>query len=252
MIEDLPSEIMKAHMKKTSEHLEWGLSDVNISMISTRGAESGVFSYTLLLRRQATFYFTVLILPCIVLNILSLTVFTLPTKNTNRLDFVLSLILTYFVLIMIVVDSSPPSGTQIPLLGLYIILSTAIVACTFGLSMILIEMHEHCHAKKKPMPRCLSQFLNHFCCLSRRYAVYCKRKRKNKCDHRVIQNRDSRSESYVMTDEDAVQLASVETEENLIKEGFKWKVFGEVLNFAFFLLVCVSHVIVAMVVFDVY
>ena len=251
-LEDLPNEVDKDHVyNHKGEHLEWGLSDVNISVISTKEGDPGVFNYTLMLRRQATFYFTVLILPCIVLNVLSLTVFTLPTKNTDRLDFVLALILTYFVLIMIVVESSPPSGTQIPLLGLYIILSTAVVASTYGMSMVLIEMHEHCRAKRKEMPRYLSRFLNRFCFVSRRYAVYRKRKR-IKCGSKVIQNADLKSENHIVANENAVQMAEIETEEKLMKEGFKWKVFGEVLNFAFFLLVCVSHIIVAMVIFHIY
>ena len=249
-LEGLSSEVAKEYVyNHRAEHLEWGLSDVSISVISSKEGDPGVFDFTLMLRRQATFHFTVLILPCIVLNILSLTVFTLPTKTTDRLDFVRALILTYFVLIMIVVESSPPSGTQIPLLGLYIILSTAVVASTYGMSMVLIEMHEHCRAKRKEMPRYLSKFLSRYCCLLRRYAAYRKRKGM-KSDSRVIQN--AGSENHVLTNEKAIQLDDIETEEKLMKEGFKWKVLGEVLNLAFFVVVCISHVIVAMVFFKIY
>lgn len=235
--------------EQTGEHQEWTLIDWDNKVVPLEDSKDlNQFKYTLVLRREASFYFTVLILPCIILNILSLTVFTLSVTDTGRMDFCLALILTYFVLIMIVVDSSPPSGDQIPILGLYIILSTAIVAMTFAMSMSLVEIHEHFREKGRRMPAVLSRLLEKYFSLQRRFTAFKKER------GIVTHNNNADEENFTSKDEDAQAFLNSTKESSSIsddqlREMFKWKLLGKILNIIFLVMTFLAHVAVAVATF---
>ena len=183
-------------------------------------------------QRQSKFYAIVLIFPTALLNLLTLVVFTLPTDTTERESFSLTLILTYFVLILIIVDSIPPTGNQIPKLGLYVIMCCVIVVITFWMSLLLIELHEHKRIKGRKMSRKLFWMLQKCCCFDRYYSEY------QKASHRKYKPSKSNDKN------DSENLGLDEE-----KEDFKWKLFANVLNYVFFALTVIAHIMLPCLIF---
>lgn len=101
-----------------------------------------IYHLEIVLRRKATFYAIVLILPCIILNLITFLMFVIPTDGTDRIDLALNLILSYFVLLLILIDAIPPSGDAVPLLGLYVVICTIIVVFIMVSSLILIKFNK--------------------------------------------------------------------------------------------------------------
>lgn len=189
-----------------------------------------LFELVIHLRRRATFYAIVLIYPCVLLNVLSLTIFTLSLKDTERETFAVTLILTYFVFIAMVVEYSPPSGTQTPLLGLYIILSTTVVVINFVMSVILIEIHEHFRAKNIPMPKWILRLTDN------KFVI-------------TLFTRKHHFENQLSNDTDNGETVCLkQNRSNSIRQQnnqFQWKVLLKLLNFLFFLITFAAHIFIA-------
>ena len=216
-------------------HLEWEHISSSENLVNFDGRKNVFFDFSLTLQRQTLFYAIVLIFPTVLLNILSLVVFTLPINNTEREEFSLTLILTYFVLLMIIVDATPPTGNQIPKLGLYLIICTVIVVVTFGMSLVLIELHEHQRAKQKRMPTWLFAVLKKFCYFDKCYSDYKNLANKSYTVGKEVGDKDdllkgkSNKESHDIVDIDI--------------EDYKWKHLANILNYTFFACVLIAHMI---------
>lgn len=196
------------------ELLEWELEG-NVSYSTNETVfETDQFMLAISLRRRATFYAVVLICPCVLLNILSLAVFTMWFNNKERETFAITLILTYFVFMALVVEYSPPSGTQTPLLGLYIILSTIVVVINFAMSVLLIEMHEHFRVKEIKFPKLILRIVDNRAII----ALFTNKSEFSNCN-----------------------------QNNSLKEKddkFLWKVLLKLLNFIFLLITILAHVVI--------
>lgn len=137
------------------QHREWEL----VFMKSSNSSDGEEYHLEIVLRRRASFYAIVLIMPCIVLNLISLLMFFVDVKGTGRVDLALNLILSFFVLLIILVDSIPPSGDDVPLLGLYVTLSSALVVFMMLGSLFLIGLNKMKEAGR-PVPavlKCLTK-----------------------------------------------------------------------------------------------
>ena len=150
-------------------------------------------------------------------------------------------LLINFVLIMIVVEASLSSGNYIPLLGLYIILSMGVVLVNFVVSLVLIEIHEHCWGKDRRMPSWLTKCLDSKCVL--------------KCftSKRHFQQDDDAndaSDEIMETEARLMKSLSKKKAKRMVsraKDEYKWKVFCKIINFIFFVLSFIAHLILALV-----
>lgn len=224
--------------------LDWRLTDSKGLVISKNLTHNGLsltldeFITTIHLKRCSIFYSIVLILPCMLLNAISLAIFTLPIKDTERENFAMNLLLTYFVFILLVVESSPPSGETIPLLGLYTILSTSILMLTYGMSLLLIELNEHKRQKNRHMSKTLLRLINNKLCMylftnKETYSYLYRGKRLMKPrpgDEDTDGNMVARLESVP-----AVTIADINNE-------VQWKILCKFLNFIFFCITLAAHV----------
>ena len=249
VVDLITSEFSAQNLHSNSGTLDWVIKDFNSTVIKRKRSNNDPFDtdeylLELIISRRSVFYATVLIFPCILLNLLSFVIFTLPLKDTERENFAVTLILTYFVLIMIVVDASPSSGNDLPLLGLYIILSMCVVLVNFVVSLVLIEIHEHCREKHRRMPSWLTK------CLDSKCVIKCFT---NKRHFQQDDNANNASGDELMETEDRLmQSVSKKKAKRLVsraKDEYKWKVFCKVLNFIFFVLSIIAHLILALVMY---
>ena len=73
--------------------------------------------YTLIFRRQASFYISYLILPTVFLSLLSVLVFYLPVDCGEKLTLSITNLLALVVFQQLIAETMPPSGDASPLIG---------------------------------------------------------------------------------------------------------------------------------------
>ena len=122
-------------------HVEWQLVDWNNSVFHEPNKLTHTYQFIIVLQRCALFHAVVLILPCVILNILSLMIFIIPADTAARIDINLSLIVATSVLLMILVDTMPPSGSEMPIFGFYLCSSVSILAICLLFSGLLLKFH---------------------------------------------------------------------------------------------------------------
>lgn len=85
--------------------------------------------------------------------------FMVPVEGTQRIDLALELILNYFLLLMIMLGSLPASGNNVPLLGMYLIVSSAIVVLDLMMALVLHKLYRM-KVTNKPIPKFLMDWFN--------------------------------------------------------------------------------------------
>ena len=73
--------------------------------------------YTLIFRRDSSFYVAYLILPCVFLSALSLLVFYLPPDCGEKLTLSITNLLALVVFQQLIAETMPPSGEGSPIIG---------------------------------------------------------------------------------------------------------------------------------------
>ncbi|CAD5115025.1 DgyrCDS4046 [Dimorphilus gyrociliatus] len=115
---------------------EWEIIDVHQDIFyhehydfeccSNRNFTAMIFKIEL--KRNATFLAIVLFLPCFLLVLLNLLSTFIPPDSSEKINLALSIFLSYFVLLMIVMDHIP-MGRKVPAVGELIVASSVIIAC---------------------------------------------------------------------------------------------------------------------------
>lgn len=101
----------------------WDLRSMDVEHINhTFGCEPGdcpnwpSIRYILAFERtQASFYATNILMPCIVLSLMNLLVFLLPTDAGEKVSFVMTNVLTLVLFQQLVASMLPPSGDDTPI-----------------------------------------------------------------------------------------------------------------------------------------
>ena len=76
-------------------------------------------AFTITLQRIPTYFVLNVIVPCVILTAMCAMVFLLPSESGEKVSFGTTLLLSYTVLILMISDITPRSGTKIPLLCMY-------------------------------------------------------------------------------------------------------------------------------------
>ncbi|XP_072014713.1 neuronal acetylcholine receptor subunit alpha-9-like [Amphiura filiformis] len=105
--------------------------------------------YHVLFRRRSDFYVTYLILPCVLLSVLSLMVFYLPSDCGEKLTLSITNLLALVVFQQMISETMPPSGDDAPILGTYFTIMIIMVCISVLLTVIII----HFGFSIRPMPR---------------------------------------------------------------------------------------------------
>ncbi|ELT96539.1 hypothetical protein CAPTEDRAFT_52979, partial [Capitella teleta] len=107
-------------------------------------------TFFLTVKRRTAFYVYVLILPSVLLSFLTLVLFWIPPQRPDRTSLGMSLFSSFFVLLLILVQSSPPTSASISLLGMYYCINMVMIALSTMLSTFVINITHNIHRKKVP------------------------------------------------------------------------------------------------------
>ena len=77
--------------------------------------------FTLELKRLPAFFENAVIVPCIIMTLMTAMVFVLPSESGEKVSLGTTLMLSYTVLILMISDVTPRTGTSTPLLCKYFI-----------------------------------------------------------------------------------------------------------------------------------
>nr|CDS33659.1 nicotinic acetylcholine receptor beta 1 subunit [Hymenolepis microstoma] len=100
----------------------WDLVDVPARIVNTSNGEinNTYIVYTIKLRRKTLFYTVNLIIPCVMLSLLSIFVFYLPSDAGEKVTLTISIVVALVVFLILVSKILPPTSTTVPLISRYL------------------------------------------------------------------------------------------------------------------------------------
>uniref|UniRef100_A0A8C5S3U7 Neuronal acetylcholine receptor subunit alpha-10 n=1 Tax=Laticauda laticaudata TaxID=8630 RepID=A0A8C5S3U7_LATLA len=113
-------------------------------------------TYTLLLRRRASFYVFNLLLPCIMISFLAPLGFYLPADSGEKVSLGVTVLLALTVFQLLVAESMPPSE-NVPLIGKYYIATMTMITASTTLTIFIMNIH-HCGPGARPVPSWARKF----------------------------------------------------------------------------------------------
>ena len=118
------SDSREVQMHFYTDNQEWVISSTSTFSTSHTVAGDGlkfrfqVMGFKLDLKRQPLYYILNILVPCIILSLLSVVVFLLPTESGEKVSFGITVLLSYTIVMVMVTDTTPQGGKAIPVLGL--------------------------------------------------------------------------------------------------------------------------------------
>ncbi|CAC5395497.1 CHRNN [Mytilus coruscus] len=97
-------------------------------------------TFTLVIRRRATFYANILILPCVLLTSLTLVLFWIPPESPAKMMLGMSIFMAFFVLMLLFEANLPPAAVRVPILGTYYCLNMVLITLSSFLNVFVVNM----------------------------------------------------------------------------------------------------------------
>ncbi|XP_061595244.1 neuronal acetylcholine receptor subunit alpha-9-I [Cololabis saira] len=114
-------------------------------------------TFTLHLKRRASFYIFNLLIPCMMISFLAPLGFYLPADSGEKVSLGVTVLLALTVFQLLVAESMPPSES-VPLIGKYYIATMAMVTLSTALTIFIMNIH-HCGPEARPVPRWAERFV---------------------------------------------------------------------------------------------
>ncbi|XP_076333290.1 neuronal acetylcholine receptor subunit alpha-10-like [Tachypleus tridentatus] len=118
-------------------------------------------TYTLQLRRRPLFHVYNLILPCLLVNCVSLLTFCMPCESGEKVTLSMCSLLTMVIFFVFVKDTLPPSQ-KIPLIRIYYVASICLTISTTVFSVVTLNVYHRGNIGREVSPCLRSLVLGHF------------------------------------------------------------------------------------------
>jgi hypothetical protein len=100
-----------------------------------------VLTYYLIMRRNPGFYTYLLIFPCILLAIVTMTVFWLPPETPAKILLGMNIFSGFFLLLLLLAELVPTSTNEIPYIAIYFSLNMVMIALSVVLCTVVIHIY---------------------------------------------------------------------------------------------------------------
>ncbi|KAM9498620.1 neuronal acetylcholine receptor subunit alpha-10-like isoform 1-T1 [Salvelinus alpinus] len=117
-------------------------------------------TYTLHLKRRASFYIFNLLIPCMMISFLAPLGFYLPADSGEKVSLGVTVLLALTVFQLLVAESMPPSE-NVPLIGKYYIATMTMITASTALTIFIMNIH-HCGPEARPVPEWARRFILHY------------------------------------------------------------------------------------------
>ncbi|CAL8352706.1 unnamed protein product [Lota lota] len=125
-------------------------------------------TYTLMLKRRASFYVFNLMIPCVMISFLAPLGFYLPADSGEKVSLGVTVMLALTVFQLLVAEIMPPSES-VPLIGKYYIATMTMVTTSTALTIFIMNIH-HCGPDAKPVPKWAKKVILQY--MARMFFVY--------------------------------------------------------------------------------
>ncbi|CAB3402079.1 unnamed protein product [Caenorhabditis bovis] len=109
------------------------------------------------IERRAMFYVFNLILPCVLISLIALLGFYMPTDSGEKVTLGITSLLSTTVFLMLVAEGMPPTSEALPLIGIYYGVTIFIVALATAMTVFTVNIH-HNGVHGHPVPPLLQAF----------------------------------------------------------------------------------------------
>ncbi|XP_072039463.1 neuronal acetylcholine receptor subunit alpha-7-like [Amphiura filiformis] len=134
----------------------WELEDVVIQREVINYDNVGLYPeivFTVVLKRRTGFYILTLITPCIMLSVLNLMAFILPTASGEKVSLGITNLLALVLFQQLIGNLVPPSSNYIPIISYYFA-PMILISCLSIVSGVFVATLYH-KDKAKPIPNCI-------------------------------------------------------------------------------------------------
>ncbi|CAI5446146.1 unnamed protein product [Caenorhabditis angaria] len=109
------------------------------------------------IERRAMFYVFNLILPCVLISLIALMGFYMPTDSGEKVTLGITSLLSTTVFLMLVAEGMPPTAEALPLIGIYYGVTIMLVALATAMTVFTVNIH-HNGVHGYPVPPFLQIF----------------------------------------------------------------------------------------------
>ncbi|CAO4368165.1 unnamed protein product [Caenorhabditis nigoni] len=109
------------------------------------------------IERRAMFYVFNLILPCVLISLIALMGFYMPTDSGEKVTLGITSLLSTTVFLMLVAEGMPPTSEALPLIGIYYGVTIMLVALGTAMTVFTVNIH-HTGVHGYPVPPFLQIF----------------------------------------------------------------------------------------------
>ncbi|KAK3742453.1 hypothetical protein QZH41_011415 [Actinostola sp. cb2023] len=127
---------------------EWTIDDIEAFTGKTDhhnccGKEYSTVKYKISLTRKPDYIMFYLSPPAIVLVLLSIMSFFIPTESGERIGFVTTILLALMVFLLMIPEYLPRTSDQLPILGILLIFAMVIISVVLVCTIFILKCHHH-------------------------------------------------------------------------------------------------------------
>uniref|UniRef100_A0A3Q1FL82 Cholinergic receptor, nicotinic, alpha 10a n=1 Tax=Acanthochromis polyacanthus TaxID=80966 RepID=A0A3Q1FL82_9TELE len=152
---DILNAMESADLADLVENVEWEVLGMpakrNIILYGCCAEPYPDVTYTLKLKRRASFYVFNLLIPCVMISFLAPLGFYLPADSGEKVSLGVTVMLALTVFQLLVAEIMPPSES-VPLIGKYYIATMTMITASTALTIFIMNIH-YCGPDAKPVPK---------------------------------------------------------------------------------------------------
>ncbi|CAL1537662.1 unnamed protein product [Lymnaea stagnalis] len=155
--------LMNTEKGDTSNYVpnsEWELIrfmvDRNVRYFSCCEEPYPEIHFYIVIRRRPLFYIFNMILPCILITLVALLGFYIPSDSGEKVTMGITTLLSMTVFMMLVTENMPPTSDVLPLIGIYYGMTIFIVSFATAMTVFTLNIH-HKGTSGKPVPNIIKR-----------------------------------------------------------------------------------------------
>lgn len=97
--------------------------------------------FTLFVRRRTFYYIWNIIVPCVMLSILTLLTFWLPSTSGEKISLGLSVFLAFSMFMLLIAEEVPATSESVPLIGIYLTTVMTMTSISVIMAVLVINLY---------------------------------------------------------------------------------------------------------------
>ena len=97
-------------------------------------------TFSFVLHRKSLFYIVAFVSPCVLITILTIFVFYLPSESGEKVTLCISILLALIVFLLLIAESIPTTASSIPMIGSYLLFTMGMVSVSTVITVVIINI----------------------------------------------------------------------------------------------------------------